>query len=81
MAWCMGTIPDRATSTARRSTIRSLKFEVVFPPAGSTNNGFSAVTGLAERQDGLLQLELGSAEPIATQLQTFMAQDGVTLGP
>jgi predicted Zn-dependent protease len=57
-----------------------LKFEVVFPAGWKTNNGFSAVTGLAEGQDGLLQLELGSAEPIATQLQTFMAQEGVTPG-
>jgi len=57
-----------------------LKFQVVFPAGWRTNNGFSAVTGLAEKQDGLLQLELGGAEPIATQLQTFLAQQGVTAG-
>ena len=57
-----------------------LKFQVVFPAGWRTNNGFSAVTGLAEKQDGLLQLELGGTEPIATQLQTFLAQQGVTAG-
>jgi predicted Zn-dependent protease len=57
-----------------------LKFQMLFPAGWRTNNGFSAVTGLAEKQDGLLQLELGSAEPISTQLQTFLAQDGVTTG-
>jgi predicted Zn-dependent protease len=58
----------------------TLKFQVVFPAGWRTNNGFTAVTGLAEKQDGLLQLELGSAEPIAKQLQTFLAQQGVTAG-
>jgi len=57
-----------------------LKFQIVFPAGWKTNNGFSAVTGLAEGQDGLLQLELGSAESIATQLQAFMVQEGVTPG-
>ncbi len=57
-----------------------LKFQVVFPAGWRTNNGFSAVTGLAEKQDGLLQLELAGTEPIATQLQTFLAQQGVTAG-
>jgi predicted Zn-dependent protease len=58
----------------------TLKFQVVFPAGWRTNNGFTAVTGLAEKQDGLLQLGLGSADPIATQLQTFLAQEGVTAG-
>ena len=57
-----------------------LKFQVVFPAGWRTNNGFSAVTGLAEKQDGLLQLELAGPEAIATQLQTFLAQDSVTSG-
>ncbi len=57
-----------------------LKFQVIFPAGWRTNNGFSAVTGLAEKEDGLLQLELGSADPIATQLQSFLAQDSVTSG-
>lgn len=58
-----------------------LKFQLTFPAGWQTNNGFSAVTGLAKGQDGLLQLELGSAEPIATQLKAFLAQDAVTPGP
>ena len=57
-----------------------LKFRLLFPAGWRTNNGFSAVTGLAEQQDGLLQLALGSADAIATQLQGFLAQDGVTPG-
>lgn len=57
-----------------------LKFQLVFPAGWRTNNGFSAVTGLAEKQDALLQLELGSAEPIATQMQAFLTQDSVTAG-
>ncbi len=57
-----------------------LQFQVLFPAGWRTNNGFSAVTGLAEQQDGLVQLELGSAEPIESQLQTFLAQDSVTAG-
>lgn len=57
-----------------------LKFQVVFPAGWRTNNGFSAVTGLAEKQDGLLQLELGGTAAIATQLQAFLAQEGVKAG-
>lgn len=55
-----------------------LKFQVVFPAGWRTNNGFSAVTGLAEKQDGLLQLELGGTAPIAAQLDSFLTQQGVT---
>ncbi|MEZ4413052.1 MAG: M48 family metalloprotease [Gemmatimonadales bacterium] len=57
-----------------------LKLQLLFPAGWRTNNGFSAVTGLAEQQDGLLQLELGSTDAIATQLQAFLAQPGVTPG-
>ncbi|HEX5004861.1 MAG TPA: hypothetical protein VFV65_06060, partial [Gemmatimonadales bacterium] len=57
-----------------------LKFQVVFPAEWRLNNGFSAVTGLAAKQDGLLQLGLGGTEPLATQLQTFLSQSGVTAG-
>ena len=56
-----------------------LKFQVVFPAGWRTNNGFSAVTGLAEKQDGLLQLELGGTAPITAQLDTFLTQQGVTV--
>ncbi len=55
-----------------------LKFQVLFPAGWRTNNGFSAVTGLAEKQDGLLQLELGGTAPIKAQLDTFLTQEGVT---
>lgn len=57
-----------------------LRFQVVFPAEWRTNNGFSAVTGLAANQDGLLQLELGGTEPLDTQLKAFLAQGGVTAG-
>ncbi len=57
-----------------------LKLQMVFPAGWRTNNGFSAVTGLAEKQDGLVQLELGDTASIAAQLQTFLAQQGVTPG-
>jgi len=46
-----------------------LKLQMVFPAGWRTNNGFSAVTGLAEKQDGLVQLELGDTASIAAQLQ------------
>ena len=48
-----------------------LKFQVVFPAGWRTNNGFSAVTGLAEKQDGLLQLELGGTAPDRAQLDSL----------
>jgi len=55
-----------------------LKFQVVFPAGWRTTNGFSAVTGLTEAQDGLLQLGLGGTDSLAAQLQTFLTQEGVT---
>jgi len=57
-----------------------LKFQVTFPAGWRTNNGFSAVTGLAEGQDGLLQLQLAGTDPIAKSLQDFLAQPSVTPG-
>ncbi len=57
-----------------------LRFQVVFPAGWRTNNGFAAVTGMADKQDGLLQLGLGGTEPISTQLKTFLSQQGVTAG-
>lgn len=54
-----------------------LKFQVVFPDGWRTNNGFTAVTGLSQQQDGLLQLGLGSDEALDTQLQAFLRQEGV----
>ena len=56
-----------------------LKFQVVFPAGWRTTNGFSAVTGLSEKQDALLQLGLGGTAPIAAQLDTFLTQQGVTV--
>jgi predicted Zn-dependent protease len=55
-----------------------LKFQVVFPAGWRTTNGFSAVTGLTEKQDGLVQLGLAGPEPVATQLRTFLSQEGIT---
>lgn len=57
-----------------------LKFQAAYPTGWQTNNGFSAVTGLAEQQDGLVQLQLGGTEPIETQLTTFLSQEGVSGG-
>jgi predicted Zn-dependent protease len=55
-----------------------LRFQVLFPAGWRTSNTAEAVSAVTERQDGLLELGLGGTEPIATQLQTFLAQDGVT---
>ena len=57
-----------------------LRFQVVFPAGWRTTNGFSAVTGLTEQQDGLAQLGLAGKEPPATQLTTFLQQAGVHPG-
>ena len=54
-----------------------LRFQVVFPDGWQTNNGFSAVTGLSQKQDGLLQLGLGTKDSPATQLAEFLKQQGV----
>lgn len=55
-----------------------LKFQVTFPAAWKAVNGFSAVTGLPEAQDGLLQLQLGGTDSLAAQLRAFLQQEGVT---
>jgi len=57
-----------------------LRFQVVFPDGWQTNNGFTAVTGLTQEQDGMLQLGLGSKDPVATQLTAFLQQDSVHAG-
>lgn len=55
-----------------------LKFQVTFPQGWKAVNGFSAVTGLAEGQDGMLQLQLGGADSLAAQLRAFLQQEGIT---
>jgi len=53
---------------------------VVYPDGWQTNNGFTAVTAITEQQDGLLQLGLGSKDPLQTQLTAFLQQQGVQAG-
>jgi predicted Zn-dependent protease len=57
-----------------------LRFQVVFPQGWQTNNGFSAVTGMSQQQDGLLQLGLGSKDAPSAQLTAFLQQQGVQAG-
>lgn len=57
-----------------------LRFQVVYPDGWQTNNGFTAVTAITEQQDGLLQLGLGSKEPLQAQLTAFLQQQGVQAG-
>jgi predicted Zn-dependent protease len=57
-----------------------LRFQAVFPDGWQTNNGFTAVTGLTQQQDGLLQLGFGSKDPPMTQLTAFLQQDSVHAG-
>lgn len=55
-----------------------LRLQLAFPEGWTTVNGFSAVTGMAPGQDGMLQMGLGGKDSISTQLREFLAQTGIT---